>query len=67
MNILQKRTEKCKILGNLLDKEVENLFDDDCPIIQDLVDEGNRIYSMYPFRRMTTLHCAERTAKLFGN
>ena len=34
-----KGTEKCKIFGSLLDKEVENLEDQGCPKIQDLVDE----------------------------
>ena len=34
-----KGTEKWKILGDLLDKEVENLEDHGCPRFQDLVDE----------------------------
>ena len=63
----EKGTEKCKILGNLLDRDVENLEDHGCPKVQDLVDEGNWICSSYPFRHKTTLHCAERDAKLFGN
>ena len=62
-----KGTEKCKILGNLLDKEVENLEDHGCPKVQDLVDEENWICSSYPFRHKTTLHCAERKPKLLGN
>ena len=61
-----KETEKCKILGNLLHKEVENLIDHGCAKIQDLVDEEIGICSSYPFRHRTTLHCDERTAKLFG-
>ena len=62
-----KGTEKCKILGNLLGKEVENLEDHGCPTVQDLVDEEFWICSSYPFRHKTTLHCAEPKAKLFGN
>ena len=62
-----KRTEKCKILASLMDKEVETLDDHGCPKVQDLVDEEIRICSRYPFRRKTTLHCAERKAKMFGN
>ena len=34
-----KRTEKCNILGKLMDKEVGNLQDHDCPKVQELVDE----------------------------
>ena len=34
-----KGTKRCKILGNLLDKEVEKLDDHGCPKVQDLVDE----------------------------
>ena len=61
-----KGTEKCKILRNLLDKEVENWQDYGCPKVQDLVDEI-WICSSYPFGHKTTLHCAQRKAKLFGN
>ena len=59
-----KGTEKCKILGNLLDKEVENLEDHGCSKVQDLVDEEIWICWSYPFRHKTTLHCAERKAKI---
>ena len=38
-----KGTEKCKILGNLLDKEVKNLEDHDGPKVQDLVHEEIRL------------------------
>ena len=64
---LAKGTEKCKILGNLLDKEVENLEDHGCPKDQGLVDEKIWICSSHPIRHNTTLHSAERNAKLFGN
>ena len=36
-----KRTEKCKVLGNLLNKKPENLENHGCPKSQDLVDEEN--------------------------
>ena len=62
-----KRTEKCRIRDSLMGKEVENLDDHCWPKIQDLVDEEMWICSSYPFRHKTTLDCAERMAKLFGN
>ena len=62
-----KGTEKCKILGNSLDKEVENLEDHGCPKVQNLVDEEIWVCSSYQFRHKPTLHCAERKAKMFGN
>ena len=62
-----KGTEKCKIRGNFLDKEVETLENHGCARVQDIVDEEMWICSRYPFRHKTTLHCAERTAKMFGN
>ena len=62
-----KRTEKCKFLGNLLAKEVENSEDHGGPRVRDLVDEEDWMCSSYPFRHKTTLRCAEREAKLFGN
>ena len=57
-----KGTEKSKILGNLKNKEVENLEDHGCPKVRDLVDEEVWICSSYPFRHKTTIHCAERKA-----
>ena len=62
-----KNTEKGKILGNLFDKEVEEFENHGCLKVQDLVDEEICICSSYPFRQKTTLHCAERKAKLFIN
>ena len=55
------------ILGNILDKEVENLEDHGYPKVQDLADEEIWIRSNYSFIHKTTLYCAERKAKLFGN
>ena len=40
-----KVTDKCKILGNFLDKEVENLEGQSCPKDQDLVDGEVLIWS----------------------
>ena len=62
-----KRTANCKILGNLLSKEFENLDHHGCPRGQDLVDEEIWVCSSYQFRHKTLLHCAERKANLFGN
>ena len=62
-----KGTESGKNLGNLLDKEVEKLEDHGCSKIHDLVDDEIWICWSYPFRHKTTLHCAKRKAKLFGN
>ena len=36
-----KGTEKCKIFGNLLDKELENLEHHGCPKVKEPVDEEN--------------------------
>ena len=58
-----KGTEKCKILGILLGKEVETLEDHSCTKAQDLVDEETLICSRNAFRHKTILHCAERKAK----
>ena len=62
-----KETEKCKIVGSLLDRVVEILEDYGCPKVQDLVVEEIWICSSYPIRHKTTLHCAEHKAKLFGD
>ena len=62
-----KGTEKCKILGNLMGEQVENSEDQGCPKVQDIVAEEMWICSRYPFRHKTTLHSAERKAKLFVN
>ena len=60
-------TEKWKIFGNLMDKEVENLQDHGCPKFHDPVDEEVSICLSYPFRHKATLYCAERKAKLLSN
>ena len=48
-------------------KELENLEDHDTPKVQDLAYEEKLIFSSFPFRQKTTVHCAGRIAKLFGN
>ena len=62
-----KRTEQCEVFGKLLDEEVGKLEDLGYPKVQELVDEKICICSSYPFRHKTTIHSAERKAKLFGN
>ena len=58
--------EKCRLLTNLRGRNVENLDDYDCPKIQDLVKtDSSRICSSYTFRHKTSLHCAERKAKVY--
>ena len=58
-----KGTEKYKILGSFLDKEVENLEDHGCPKVQGLVVGEIWICSGYPFRHKTTLHCAVQSVR----
>ena len=62
-----KGTEKCKIIGNLLDREMEKLEDQGCTKVQSLADEEVWVCSSYPFRHKTTFHCAESKANMFGN
>ena len=65
--VLAKGLEKSRLLTRLLGQNVENLDYYGCPKIQDLVKtEGLWICSSYLFRHKTTLHCAERKAKVYG-
>ena len=66
--VFAKGLEKCRMLTTrLLVQNVENLDDYGCPKIQDLVKTDSLwICSSYPFRHKTTLHCAERKAKEYG-
>ena len=65
--VFAKGLEKCRLLTNLLGQNVENLDDNGCPKIQDLVKTDSLwICSSYPFRHKTRLHCAERKAKVYG-
>ena len=66
--VFAKGLEKCRLLTNLLGQNVENLDDYGCPKIQDLVKTDSLwICSNYLFRHKTTLHCAERKAKVYGD
>ena len=59
--------EKCRLLTRLLGQNVENLDDYGCPKVQDLVKTDSLwSCSNYPFLHKTRLHCAERTAKVYG-
>ena len=61
-----KGLKKCRLLTNLLGRNVENLDDYGCPKIQDLVKtDSSWICSSYHFRHKTRLHCAERKAKVY--
>ena len=66
--VFAKGFEKCRLLTNLLGRNVENLDDYGFPKIQDLVKtDSSWICSSYPFRHKTRLHCAERKAKVYGD
>ena len=66
--VFAKGLEKCRLLINLLGRNVENLDDYGCPKIQDLVKtDSSWICSSYPLRHKTRLHCAERKAKVYGD
>ena len=63
-----KRFEECRLLINLLGRNVENLDDYGCPKIQDLVKTDKLwICSSYYLRHKTRLHRAERKAKVYGD
>ena len=62
-----KELEKCRLLTRFIGKKVENWDDYGCPKTQDLVKTDSLwIYSSYPFRHKTGLHCAEKKAKVYG-
>ena len=61
------KVKKCRLLTRLLGQNVENLYDNGCPNIQDLVKrDSSWISSSYPFQHKTRLHCAERKIKVYG-
>ena len=65
--VFAKGLEKCRLLTNLLGRNVENLDEYGCPKIQDLVKKDSLWKcSSDPFRHKTRLHCAERKAKVYG-
>ena len=66
--VFAKGLEKCRLLIDLLGRNVENLDDYGCPKIQDSVKTDSLwICSIYPFRHKTRLHCAEMKAKVYGD
>ena len=66
--VFAKGLEKCRLLTNLLGRNVEKLDDYGCPKIEDLVKtDSSRISFSYFFRHKTSLHCAERKAKVYGD
>ena len=68
--VFAKGLEKCRLLTNLLGRNVENLDDFGCPKIQDPVGEGKTdgwwICSSYRFRHKTRLYCSERKTNVYG-
>ena len=65
--VFAKGLEKCRLLTNLLGRNIEDLDDYGCPKIRDLLKTGSSwICSSYPFRHKTRLHCAERKTKVYG-
>ena len=65
--VFAKGLEKCKLLIRLLGQNVEHLGDYVCPKNQDLVKTDSWwIFSSYPFRHKTRVHCAERKTKVYG-
>ena len=65
--VFAKGLEKWRLLTRLLGQNVEDLDDNGCSKIQDLVKTDNSwICSSYPFRHKTRLHCAEKKAKVYG-
>ena len=65
--VFAKEFEKCRLLTNLLGRNVGILDDYGCPKIQHLVKTDSLwICSNYPLRHKTGLHCAERKANVYG-
>ena len=62
--LFAEENEKCKILNDLMNKDMENLTDHGCPKTQELVesDKGILICSIYQFGHKTTLHRVEQKA-----
>ena len=66
--VFAKGFEKCRLLTNVLGRNIENFDDYGCRKIQDLVKtKSSWICSSYSFRTKTRLHCAERKAKVYGD
>ena len=71
VEVFAKGLENLRPLTRLLGQFAENLDDYGCPTIQDLVGKEKTnsfwICSSYRFRHKTSLHCAERKAKVYGD
>ena len=66
--VFAKELEKCRLLTRLIGQNVESLDDYRCPKFQDLFKMDKWwICSSCPFRHKTTLDCAERKAKVYGD
>ena len=66
--VFAKGLEKCRLLTNLLGRNVENLDDYGCPKTQDLVQtDSSWICFSCLFRHKTRLHSAEMKAKVYGD
>ena len=60
--VFAKGLEKCRLLTNLLGRNVENLDDYGCPKIQILSKRTVHASALVTL----SLHCAERKAKVYG-
>ena len=65
--VFAKGLEKCRLLTNLLGRNVENFDNHGFPKIQELFKTDNSwICSSYPLRHKARLHCAERKTEVYG-
>ena len=66
--VFAKGLEKCRLLTNLLGRNIEKLDDNGCPKNGHPVKTDSSWFcSSYPFRHKTRLHCAEKKAKVYGD
>ena len=66
--VFAKGLKKCRLLTNLLGRNVESLDDYGFPKIQDLVKtDSSWICSSYSLGHKTRLHCAEGKAEVYGD
>ena len=65
--VFAKGLQKSRLSTRLLGQNVKNFDDHGCPRFQDLVKtDSSWIYSTYPVRHKTKVHCAEGKAKVYG-
>ena len=66
--VFAKGLEKCRLLANLLGRNVEDWDDYGCPKFQYLVKtDRSFICSSFFFRHEARVHCAERKTKVYGD